>query len=83
LKRLFIDFSRAGELCARRGEFRPDAAAFPSGFRADEILWVSAARSDSGQDRDIAGYNFWLDKLEGFKGNFQEEEMFRAFLISN
>jgi hypothetical protein len=36
----------------------------------------------SGQDRDFAGYNFWLDKLDRFHGNFQEAEMVKAFLSS-
>jgi CSLREA domain-containing protein len=37
---------------------------------------------NSGQDRDFAGYNFWLDKLDRFDGNFQEAEMVKAFLSS-
>ena len=37
---------------------------------------------NSGQDRDFAGYNFWLDKLDRFDGNFHEAEMVKAFLSS-
>jgi hypothetical protein len=37
---------------------------------------------NSGQDRDFAGYNFWLQKLNQFDGNFQEAEMVKAFLSS-
>jgi len=37
---------------------------------------------NSGQDRDFAGYTFWLDKLDRFDGNFQEAEMVKAFLSS-
>jgi Tol biopolymer transport system component len=29
---------------------------------------------------DFAGYNFWLDKLNAFNGNFIEAEMVKAFL---
>jgi hypothetical protein len=28
------------------------------------------------------GYNFWLEKLNRFGGNFVEAEMVRAFLVS-
>jgi hypothetical protein len=37
---------------------------------------------NSGQDRDFAGYSFWLDKLDRFDGNFHEAEMVKAFLSS-
>ncbi|HEX3229453.1 MAG TPA: choice-of-anchor Q domain-containing protein, partial [Pyrinomonadaceae bacterium] len=37
---------------------------------------------NSGQDRDFSGFNFWLDKLDRFDGNFREAEMVRAFLTS-
>lgn len=37
---------------------------------------------NSGQDIDFAGYNFWLDKLNRFNGNFQNAEMVKAFLSS-
>ena len=31
---------------------------------------------------DFQGYNFWLDKLNQFNGNFVEAEMVKAFIIS-
>jgi len=31
---------------------------------------------------DFAGYNFWLNKLNQFNGNFVEAEMVKAFIIS-
>jgi hypothetical protein len=37
---------------------------------------------NSGQDTDFGGYNFWLDKLDRFHGNFQDAEMVKAFLTS-
>jgi hypothetical protein len=37
---------------------------------------------NSGQDTDFTGYNFWLDKLDHFNGNFQNAEMVKAFLTS-
>jgi CSLREA domain-containing protein len=37
---------------------------------------------NTGQDNDFSGYNFWLDKLNRFNGNFQNAEMVKAFLTS-
>jgi len=34
------------------------------------------------RDPDDAGYQFWLDKLNGFGGNFEQAEMVKAFLVS-
>jgi len=31
---------------------------------------------------DFQGYNFWLDKLNSFNGNFIQAEMVKAFLDS-
>ena len=32
------------------------------------------------QNPDFTGYNFWLDKLEQFNGNFVNAEMVKAFI---
>jgi len=32
---------------------------------------------------DFKGYNFWLDKLNSFNGNFIAAEMVKAFLSSS
>jgi len=37
---------------------------------------------DSGQDSDFSGYNFWLNKLNLFGGNYINAEMVKAFLTS-
>ena len=37
---------------------------------------------NSGPDRDFSGFNFWLDKLDRFDGNFRDAEMVKAFLTS-
>jgi len=34
------------------------------------------------RDADIAGYNFWLNKLNSFNGNFINAEMVKAFIGS-
>ncbi|MCM3903307.1 MAG: DUF4214 domain-containing protein, partial [Pyrinomonadaceae bacterium] len=33
-------------------------------------------------DADFSGYNFWLNKLNQFNGNFVNAEMVKAFLVS-
>jgi hypothetical protein len=33
-------------------------------------------------DSDLSGYNFWLNKLNQFGGNYLDAEMVRAFIIS-
>ncbi|HEX8355688.1 MAG TPA: TIGR03118 family protein [Pyrinomonadaceae bacterium] len=33
-------------------------------------------------DEDFSGYNFWLDKLNAFNGNYIQAEMVRAFITS-
>jgi hypothetical protein len=34
-------------------------------------------------DPDFAGYNFWLNKLNQFDGDFRRAEMVKAFLASS
>lgn len=34
------------------------------------------------RDPDEAGFNFWLEKLERFGGNYEQAEMVRAFISS-
>jgi hypothetical protein len=35
------------------------------------------------RDPDDSGYQFWLDKLNQFDGNFEQAEMVKAFLVSS
>jgi hypothetical protein len=37
---------------------------------------------NTGPDTDFSGYNFWLNKLNAFGGNFRDAEMVKAFLVS-
>jgi len=37
---------------------------------------------DAAPDSDLSGYNFWLNKLNTFGGDFQQAEMVKAFLAS-
>ncbi len=38
--------------------------------------------SDDPQDTDHPGYEFWLNKLNQFNGNFVSAEMVKAFITS-
>ena len=35
------------------------------------------------RDPDTAGFNFWLNKLNAFNGNFIQAEMVKAFISSS
>ena len=35
------------------------------------------------RDPDTSGFNFWLNKLNAFNGNFVNAEMVKAFLLSS
>jgi hypothetical protein len=37
---------------------------------------------DAAPDSDLSGYNFWLNKLNAFNGDFQRAEMVKAFITS-
>ena len=37
---------------------------------------------NSGPDADFSGYNFWLNKLDAFNGNYISAEMVKAFITS-
>jgi glucose/arabinose dehydrogenase len=37
---------------------------------------------DAAPDTDFAGYSFWLDKLNGFGGDYRRAEMVKAFISS-
>jgi hypothetical protein len=38
---------------------------------------------NEGQDTDYSGYEFWLNKLNAFNGNFVNAEMVKAFILSS
>jgi len=38
---------------------------------------------DDAPDSNFNGYNFWLNKLNQFNGNFVQAEMVKAFILSN
>jgi len=38
---------------------------------------------DTAPDSDLSGYDFWLQKLNAFNGDFQKAEMVKAFINSS
>jgi len=38
---------------------------------------------NSAPDTDFSGYNFWLNKLDSFNGNYLDAEMVKSFLMSS
>jgi len=38
--------------------------------------------ADATPDSDFSGYNFWLNKLNSFGGNYVDAEMIKAFITS-
>jgi len=38
---------------------------------------------NEGKDTDYTGYEFWLNKLNSFQGNFVSAEMVKAFITSD
>jgi hypothetical protein len=34
------------------------------------------------RDPDASGYQYWLNKLNQFNGNFEQAEMVKAFIVS-
>jgi hypothetical protein len=55
---------------------------FNQAFVLMEYFGYLRRDANSGPDTDFSGYNFWLDKLNTFGGNFQNAKMVKAFLSS-
>jgi hypothetical protein len=58
-------------------------AQFNQAFVLMEYFGYLRRDPNSGQDTDFTGYNFWLDKLNQFHGNFDNAEMVKAFLSAS
>jgi hypothetical protein len=51
-------------------------------FDENGLKWYLRRNPDDPPDNDLSGYNFWLNKLNQFNGNFVEAEMVKAFITS-
>lgn len=54
-----------------------------AGFVLMEYFGYLRRDPSAAPDSDLSGYNFWLNKLNQFNGNYLDAEMVRAFIISS
>lgn len=55
---------------------------FNSAFVLMQYFGYLRRNPDSAPDSSFAGYNFWLNKLNQFGGDFRAAEMVKAFIVS-
>ncbi|HEY6806774.1 MAG TPA: Calx-beta domain-containing protein [Pyrinomonadaceae bacterium] len=57
-------------------------AEFNKAFVLMQYFGYLRRNPDDAPDTDYSGYNFWLDKLNQFEGNFVSAEMVKAFIVA-
>jgi len=57
-------------------------AEFNKAFVLMQYFGYLRRNPDEAPDTDFAGYNFWLNKLNQFNGNFVQAELVKAFITS-
>ncbi len=77
-----LEFCRARvvERVADHAAFRQ--AVFSESFVLMEYFGYLRRNPNDPPDTDFSGYNFWLNKLNQFNGNFVNAEMVKAFITS-
>ena len=58
------------------------AAEFRRAFVLMQYFGYLRRDPNDSPDHDFSGYQFWLDKLNSFGGNFVDAEMVKSFLVS-
>jgi len=58
------------------------AAEFNRAFVLAQYFGYLRRDPNASPDSDFAGFNFWLDKLNEFNGDFRRAEMVKAFILS-
>ncbi len=58
-------------------------AEFNRAFVLMEYFGYLRRNPNEGQDTDFSGYDYWLNKLNAFNGNFINAEMVKAFITSS
>jgi Tol biopolymer transport system component len=66
---------------AENGEFR--RRQLDKGFVYMQYVGYLRRNAGDPPDTNFNGYNFWLSKLDGFKGDFIKAEMVKAFISSD
>jgi len=74
--------SRADVLRAVAEDNSFSTAEFSRAFVLMQYFGYLRRDPNSGNDADHSGYDFWLRKLDQFKGNFNDAEMVKAFILS-
>src|SRR5260370_19029625 len=59
------------------------AKQFNSAFVLMQYFGYLRRNPNDAPDSDFSGYNFWLNKLNQFGGNYQAAEMVKAFIVSS
>ncbi|HYV00051.1 MAG TPA: CHRD domain-containing protein, partial [Pyrinomonadaceae bacterium] len=75
-----INRAEALRLIVEDGDFRHDQ--FNRAFVLMEYFGYLRRNPDDPPDNNLAGYNFWLNKLNQFNGNFVSADMVKAFIKS-
>ena len=80
----FNNFNGArGRVLRRLGENQTLAQReFNRAFVLMQYFGYLRRNPDDAPDNDLSGYNFWLNKLNQFHGNFVNAEMVKAFILS-
>jgi hypothetical protein len=73
-----INRAEALRLIVEDGDFRHDQ--FNRAFVLMEYFGYLRRNPDDPPDNNLAGYNFWLNKLNQFNGNFVNADMVKAFI---
>ncbi len=75
-----ITRAQALRLIVEDGDYKRDQ--FNRAFVLMEYFGYLRRNPDDPPDNNLAGYNFWLAKLDQFNGNFQQADMVKAFIKS-
>ncbi|CAN5881371.1 hypothetical protein BH18ACI4_BH18ACI4_07970 [soil metagenome] len=59
------------------------AQEFNKAFVLTQYFGYLQRNPDDAPDNNLAGYNFWLSKLNQFNGDFRQAEMVKAFITSS
>ena len=72
--------ARAVRLVAENATLRTQK--FNQAFVLMQYFGYLGRDPNTAPDTDFSGYNFWLNKLDSFNGDFRKAEMVKAFLVA-
>jgi|GEM_PF-1656784 len=74
--------TRAGALRAIVDDQSFNRKEFTPAFVLMQYFGYLQRNPDEGRDQDLSGFNFWLNKLNQFDGDYAKAEMVKAFITS-